>query len=58
MKVQLKACHKPIGTVVELQPALKIDGATFSATKYKIKWDNPNDGKSGWLNKNELKFLS
>ena len=58
VRVQYKLFHMPTGTVTEARPAFKINGATFSSAGYRVKWDNPEDGVSGWLKENELIFLT
>lgn len=57
-RVQLKFASKPTGTIFDKQVPLKINGVIFSPEKFKVKWDNEEDGESRWLKERDLQVIA
>jgi hypothetical protein len=47
-----------VGKIIARQSALIFEGATFSGEKYKVKWDNPEHGTSGWIKASDLETIN
>lgn len=44
------------GEIIEVDAPLTFQGATLSGQRYRVKWDNEEDGISGWLKDGDLSW--
>ncbi len=45
---------KYVGTIIDTEPCLTMNGVQMSSNRYQVKWDDEEDGVSGWLREGEL----
>lgn len=56
-KVMLNFLHKPVGIVIAIQKPLSINGVIFRDKRFKVQWENEEDGESKWLKEKDLTDL-
>ena len=45
---------KYTGTIIDTEPCLTMNGVQMSSNRYQVKWDDTEDGVSGWMSESEL----